>query len=52
MEMKKYRHVGLIAAGSGITPMFQLAQTVADDKDDITGLSLIYSNRTPVSNNR
>lgn len=37
----------MIAAGSGITPMFQLVQTVADSPSDKTALSLIYSNRTP-----
>lgn len=37
----------MIAAGSGITPMFQLIQTVADSPVDDSALSLIYSNRTP-----
>jgi len=36
----------MIAAGSGITPMFQLTQTVADS-DENNSLSLIYTNRTP-----
>lgn len=47
MERHHYSKVGMIAGGSGITPMFQLIQTVADLKDDHTGLSLIYSSRTP-----
>eukprot|EP00347_Sterkiella_histriomuscorum_P010335 403376702 len=47
MEKKTYKNVGMIAGGSGITPMFQLVQTVADLKNDFTSLSLIYSNRTP-----
>ena len=46
---RKIKRVGMIAAGSGISPMFQLIQTVADcGASDTTSLSLIYSNRTPV----
>ena len=46
---KKINRVGMIAAGSGISPMFQLIQTVADSgSSDTTSLSLIYSSRTPV----
>jgi len=38
----------MIAAGSGITPMFQLIQTVADaGRSDSTALSLIYSCASP-----
>jgi len=37
----------MISAGSGITPMYQLIDTVIDDPSDTTALSLIYSNRTP-----
>mmetsp|Transcript_3080 Transcript_3080/g.2065 ORF Transcript_3080/g.2065 Transcript_3080/m.2065 type:complete len:104 (-) Transcript_3080:206-517(-) len=47
LKIKTINRVGMIAAGSGITPMFQLTQTVADAGDDLTSLSLIYSNRTP-----
>ena len=47
---RSYKRVGMIAAGSGITPMFQLIQTISDaGANDTTSLSLIYSNRTPVS---
>ncbi len=49
MEEKYIKRVGMIAAGSGLTPMFQLIQTVADQRDD-TSLSLIYSCPSPVSN--
>ena len=49
MVERDISRVGMIAAGSGITPMFQLVQTVADSPSDETALSLIYSNRTPVS---
>ena len=37
----------MIAAGSGLTPMFQLIQTVADIPSDTTSLSLIYSCASP-----
>ena len=47
MEERECRWVGMIAGGSGIAPMFQLLQTVAESKGDCTGLSLIYSNRSP-----
>ena len=49
MKERKIDRIGMIAAGSGITPMFQLIQTVTGNPSDTTGLSLIYSNRTPVS---
>lgn len=47
MVERNIDRIGMIAAGSGITPMFQLIQTVADSPADSTALSLIYSNRTP-----
>ena len=48
MEEKYIDKVGMIAAGSGITPMFQLIQTVADSGSrDTTALSLIYSCASP-----
>ena len=50
LVLRSYKRVGMIAAGSGITPMFQLIQTISDaGAHDTTSLSLIYSNRTPVS---
>ena len=48
MEERFIDKVGMIAAGSGITPMFQLIQTVADaGSRDTTALSLIYSCASP-----
>ena len=49
LEQKYIKKVGMIAAGSGLTPMFQLIQTVADTPIDTTSLSLIYSCTSPVS---
>lgn len=34
LEQKRFSKVGMIAAGAGITPMFQLIQTVADTPGD------------------
>lgn len=36
--------IGMIAGGSGITPMFQVAQEILNDPNDDTALSLIYAN--------
>ncbi|CAG8456356.1 537_t:CDS:2 [Acaulospora colombiana] len=40
------RRMGMIAGGSGITPVFQIIQSVLHDANDLTELSLIYANRT------
>jgi NAD(P)H-flavin reductase len=49
MMPRRFKNVGMIAGGSGIAPMFQLIQTVSDLGYDKTSLSLLYTNRTPVS---
>ena len=62
MEKRRIKNIGMIAGGSGIAPMYQvsiishliwrvkqLLQTVADLDNDVTSLSLLYSNRTPVT---
>jgi cytochrome-b5 reductase len=38
--------VGMLAGGSGITPMLQLLRCVLDDPHDETQLSLVYANQT------
>jgi cytochrome-b5 reductase len=38
--------VGMLAGGSGITPMLQLLRCVLDDPLDETQLSLVYANQT------
>jgi cytochrome-b5 reductase len=40
------KNVGMIAGGSGITPMLQIIQSVSQDLNDSTKLSLIFGNRT------
>ncbi|CEI62105.1 hypothetical protein FVEN_g3138 [Fusarium venenatum] len=38
--------IGLIAGGTGITPMFQVIRAVCEHDRDTTEISLIYANRT------
>ncbi|KAK1751247.1 hypothetical protein QBC47DRAFT_454634 [Echria macrotheca] len=40
------RRIGMIAGGTGITPMFQLIRAVCEDETDDTSISLIYANNT------
>ncbi|CAO3658721.1 unnamed protein product [Umbelopsis ramanniana] len=41
-----YESVGMIAAGSGITPMFQLLRKILSNSEDKTKVKLLYCNRT------
>ncbi|CAN8067576.1 unnamed protein product [Agarophyton chilense] len=43
---KKYRNVGMICGGSGITPAFQVMHEVYQNKEDDTDIFLLYANRT------
>jgi len=45
-EPTKFRHLGLIAGGSGITPCLQVATELLKLERDIT-ISLLYANQTP-----
>ncbi|KAF9970047.1 NADH-cytochrome b5 reductase [Actinomortierella ambigua] len=47
LERNKHEKLGLIAGGSGITPMFQVIQHLLKDKEDKTEISLIFANVTP-----
>lgn len=42
----KCSHVGMIAGGTGITPMYQIAQYSAAKSDDSLEMSLLFANRT------
>lgn len=47
----KYRNglcrcIGMIAGGTGITPMYQLIRAICEDDTDTTEISLIYANRS------
>lgn len=39
-------NVGLIAGGTGITPMLQIIKAVLKDEDDLTKVSLLFANQT------
>jgi cytochrome-b5 reductase len=45
-EPNKWKHVGLIAGGSGITPMVQLTRAILDNPNDKTTVSLVFANQT------
>jgi len=40
------KKVGMIAGGTGITPMLQIIQAVIKDEDDTTHMSILYANQT------
>ncbi|KAK6069281.1 oxidoreductase NAD-binding domain-containing protein [Seiridium cupressi] len=43
-ETNKHQHIALIAGGTGITPMFQLARGVFNNPDDKTKVTLVFGN--------
>lgn len=45
-KAKHYEHVGMMAGGTGITPMLQIIKAVLKDPLDTTTLSLLYANQT------
>ncbi|KAI1110866.1 hypothetical protein F5Y14DRAFT_337056 [Nemania sp. NC0429] len=40
------KRIGMLAGGSGITPMYQLIRAICEDERDTTEVSLVYANRT------
>lgn len=40
------KKIGMLAGGSGITPMYQLIRAICEDDRDTTEVSLIYANRS------
>lgn len=40
------KHIGMIAGGTGITPMYQLIRAICEDEKDTTQVSLIFANRS------
>jgi cytochrome-b5 reductase len=40
------KKIGMLAGGTGITPMYQVIRAVCEDDRDTTEISLIYANRT------
>ncbi|XP_029552812.1 NADH-cytochrome b5 reductase 2 [Salmo trutta] len=45
-KVRKFKHVGMIAGGTGITPMLQLIRSITGDPADNTKCSLIFANQT------
>ena len=45
-EANKHDHIGLIAGGTGITPMFQLARQIFKNPEDKTKVTLVFGNVT------
>ncbi|GAB6029997.1 NADH-cytochrome b5 reductase 2 [Chamberlinius hualienensis] len=43
---RTFKNVGMIAGGTGITPMLQIVRHVFKDPDDLTNVSLIFANQT------
>ncbi|KAG8438592.1 hypothetical protein GDO86_004960 [Hymenochirus boettgeri] len=43
---KQAKHVGMIAGGTGITPMLQLVRAIMKDEDDKTVCHLLFANQT------
>lgn len=46
IEMRFVRKLGMIAGGSGITPMLQIIREIFDREDDSTICHLLYANQT------
>ncbi|KAJ5772228.1 hypothetical protein N7520_002757 [Penicillium odoratum] len=40
------KNIGMVAGGTGITPMYQLIRAICEDENDTTEVSLILANRT------
>lgn len=40
------KKIGMIAGGTGITPMYQVIRAICENERDTTEISLIYANRT------
>nr|ACQ58173.1 NADH-cytochrome b5 reductase 2 [Anoplopoma fimbria] len=45
-KVRKFKHVGMVAGGTGITPMLQLIRCITADHTDNTKCSLIFANQT------
>jgi len=46
-EIRKAKHIGMIAGGTGITPMLQVMRAAFRDAGDKSQISLIFANQTP-----
>jgi len=44
--MYEFERIGLIAGGSGVTPMYQLMQAITSDPEDRTQVHLLFANQS------
>lgn len=44
-EPRSYKNIGMIAGGSGLTPMLQILRAVAQNPKDNTNVSFIFANQ-------
>jgi len=42
-----WRAVGMVAGGTGITPMYQVIVKILSDPADVTEIRLVFGNRSP-----
>lgn len=47
LDANQHKQIALIGGGTGITPLYQVLQRVADDKNDQTKVNLFYGSNTP-----
>ncbi|GMH66893.1 hypothetical protein TrLO_g12777 [Triparma laevis f. longispina] len=45
-EPNKFKHIGMIAGGTGLTPMLQVILEILNNPDDNTKVTLIYANKS------
>ena len=43
-EKNTYKNVGLVAGGTGMTPLYQVAKTISDEKNAPTNAKMVFSN--------
>lgn len=46
-EPNQWKSIGMLAGGTGITPMYQVLQELLADSNDRTEVRLLYASRTP-----
>lgn len=47
VKPNQHKHIALLGGGSGITPMFQILEEIANNPKDKTKVDLFYASRTP-----
>jgi len=46
LENSNFKELGLIAGGTGITPMYQVMKSIVDDPNDPTKVNLLFANKS------